>query len=246
MQEPALLYLDPYLAAIHKPSGLLVHRSLIDRHETRFAMQWLRDHLGRRVYICHRLDKPTSGVLVFALSPEIARRMGEHFTERRVEKRYQAIVRGHLEAGTIDYPLVEQPDALADALADPDKPAQPAVTDYRCLARTELPFPVGRYPTARYSLLELMPRTGRKHQLRRHLKHIFHPILGDTTYGDGRHNRFLRERFGCDRLLLAATELSFPHPVEGHRLTLRSPPCETFSRVATAMFGCNGPEPGLK
>jgi len=237
MQEPEILFLDPYLAAIHKPAGMLVHRSLIDRHETRFAMQWLRDRLRRRVYICHRLDKPTSGVLLFALAPEIARRMGAQFATRGVEKRYLAVVRGHLEDGRIDYPLVERPDAYADALADPDKPAQPAVTDYRCLARCELPYPVGRYATARYSLLEVTPRTGRKHQIRRHFKHIFHPLIGDTSYGDGRHNQLFRDRFACGRLLLTAVGLTFRHPLEDRPLHIQGAPDPEFAQIARRLFG---------
>jgi tRNA pseudouridine65 synthase len=243
MHEPELLFLDPHLAAIHKPAGMLVHRSLIDRHEVRFAMQWLRDRLGRRVYLCHRLDKPTSGVLLFALTPEIARRLGEQFAGQRVQKRYLAIVRGHLEAGRIDHPLVERPDAYSDALADPDKPAQPAVTDYQALARCELPFPVGRYPSARYSLLELRPRSGRKHQLRRHLKHLFHPIVGDTTYGDGRHNRFFRDQFGCTRLLLAATDLTFTHPVTGRETRIQAPLEPGFAAIVERLFGPSGGNP---
>lgn len=230
-----LVYRDEYLAAFAKPAGLLVHRSAIDRHETRYALQLARDYLGQRVYPVHRLDKPTSGVLVFALAPDTARRFTDLFATDGVEKTYTAVVRGHTDnEGIIDYPLVEELDPTTDALAQPDKPAQTAITHYRRLATVELPFPVGRYSSCRYSWLEISPKTGRKHQIRRHMKHIFHPVVGDTTHGDGRHNRFFREHFGCHRLLLAAIRLRFPHPVTGAALNLEAPLDGEFRRVLSA------------
>jgi tRNA pseudouridine65 synthase len=207
-----IIYQDKHLVAINKPSGLLVHRSYIDRHETRFAVQILRDQLGQYVYPVHRLDKPTSGILLFALNAEFAQQMGTLFSERQTQKTYLAVVRGYtIDKDTIDYTLVEELDKIADKHAK-EKEAQDAVTDYQTLAQTEFNHPVGRYQTARYSLVKLTPKTGRKHQLRRHLKHIYHPIVGDTTHGDGKQNQFFREQLNCHRLLLAATQLAFIHP----------------------------------
>lgn len=230
-----ILYADDDLVAINKPAGLLVHRSPIDRRETRFALQLLRDQLGRLVYPAHRLDKPTSGVLLFALSPEMARVLGESFARGAVEKTYLAVLRGVCDAeGVIDYPLFEEPDRLADYPAQPDKPdkpAQEAVTSFRRLGQVELPFAVGRYPSSRYSLVVAHPHTGRRHQLRRHFKHIFHPIIGDTKYGEGRHNRFFREHFGCQRLLLAATRLALPHPLDGRPLVIEAPLDPAFAEL---------------
>ena len=227
-----VLYSDAHYVAVDKPAGLLVHRSGVDRHETRFAMQMLRDQLGQWVYPVHRLDKCTSGVLLFALSPDAARRAGDLFTGGRVAKRYLAVVRGYLdEEGVIDYALAEPVDAMTDARARVDKGPQHAVTRFTRLATAELPQPVGRYATARYSLAELMPYTGRKHQIRRHLKHVFHPVIGDTTYGDGRHNRFFRSKFHCDRLLLAARSLTFSHPYSGSAVTVEAPLDPAFTRV---------------
>lgn len=239
-----ILYRDEQLIAIDKPSGLLVHRSLIDRHETRFALQLLRDQIGRRVYPLHRLDKPTSGVLLFALSDDAARRMGGVFERNAVRKTYVAVVRGYTQDGArIDYALREEPDRIADALADADKAAQPAITDYRRLATLELPVPDGRHPTSRYSLLAVTPHTGRKHQIRRHLKHIFHPVVGDTTHGDGRHNRIFREYLHCRRLLLMAFEVSFTHPDSGAAICIRAPLDAEFARIAER-FGCDAGEWG--
>ena len=221
-----LLYQDDWLVAVNKPSGLLVHRSWLDKAETRFAMQMTRDLIGgRHVYPVHRLDRPTSGVLLFALDPAVARTLTEAFAARRVHKEYLALVRGWTpEQLFIDYPLKEELDKIADKFATVDKPAQEAQTQLQRLQTVELPYAVSaKHPTSRYSLVRLMPHTGRKHQLRRHMAHIFHPIVGDTKHGDGRHNRFFREHFGCERLLLVARTLSFTHPVLKVPMRIQAP-----------------------
>lgn len=216
-----VIYQDEFLVAINKPSGLLVHRSMIDRHETQFAMQMVRDQIGQHVYTVHRLDRPTSGVLLFALSSEVAASLTEQLTQKQVQKRYLAITRGYvIGAERIDYPLKEELDKIADKHARQDKQAQDAITDYQCLQQFELPFAVGRYNTARYSLVELKPETGRKHQLRRHMAHIRHPIVGDTTHGDGKQNAFLREQFNLQGLALSCVGMSLCHPVTAEPLSL--------------------------
>ena len=197
---------------------------MIDRYETRFALQIVRDQIGCRVYPLHRLDKPTSGVLLFALSSEVARFAGKLFQESEVIKTYLAIVRGFIpEEGVINHPLKEQLDKITDKKARQDKPAQDAITYYKQLQKIELPVSVDRYPTSRYSLVQLQPKTGRKHQLRRHLKHISHPIIGDAKHGKGVHNRYFSENFHADRLLLSCTEMSLIHPVTKKRLNLVAP-----------------------
>lgn len=227
-----ILYQDDDLVAVNKPAGLLVHRSNIDRHETQFAVQMLRDQLGRKVFPVHRLDKPTAGILLFALNSATAKQMMEKFIGDGIKKTYLAVVRGHTaEADVIDYPLKEQLDKMTDAKADQDKQAQTAITRYTRLATAELPYSVNRYPSSRYSLLRLSPETGRKHQLRRHMKHIFHPIVGDTTHGDGHHNSFFREHFDCHQLLLAATGLCFDHPYTHANITISAPLDSVFSGV---------------
>ena len=209
-----LLYQDECLVAIDKPAGLLVHRSWLDRHETQFAMQMTRDLIGQHVYPVHRLDRPTSGVLLFALDPQTARTLGEDFAQHRVQKEYLALVRGWTpEQLFIDYPLKEELDKIADKFATVDKPAQEAQTQLQRLQTVELPYAVSaKHPTSRYSLVRLMPHTGRKHQLRRHMAHIFHPIVGDTKHGDGRHNRLFREQYDCQRLMLCNLSLTIQHP----------------------------------
>ena len=223
MTEPReqleILYQDKQLVVVNKPSGLLVHRSMIDRHETRFAMQIVRDQIGCHVYPLHRLDKPTSGVLIFALSAELARLAGEQFQQGSVEKTYRAVVRGYTpESGIIDYPLKEELDKMTDRKARQDKPAQEAVSEYLRLATVELPVQIDRYPCSRYSLVEVKPKTGRKHQIRRHMKHIAHPVIGDAKHGKGVHNRYFARHFGANRLLLHCAQMVMKHPCSGERL----------------------------
>ncbi len=231
-----VLYRDEALIAVHKPSGLLVHRSALDRHETRFAVQIVRDQVGQHVYPAHRLDRGTSGVLLFALDRDVARQLGEQFQTQQIDKTYLAIVRGYPdETGAIDHPLTRQYDDYEFRAADATAEAQTALTRYRRLATVELPYAVDRYPTSRYALLELSPETGRRHQIRRHLKHIAHPIIGDATYGKGRHNRLFQERFGCRRMLLACTALRLTHPVTGQPFTLAAPLADDFASVIAAL-----------
>ena len=236
-----ILYRDDCLVAINKPAGLLVHRSDIDRHETRFAVQLLRDQIGRRVHPLHRLDKGTSGVLLFALDAGSASDVGRQFQRDEVNKRYLAVVRGWPpEAGIIDHPLSRQFDDYGRKFsAGSPTDALPAATEYRRLATVELPDAVDRYPTSRYALLELVPTTGRQHQLRRHLKHIAHPVIGDATWGKGIHNRYFQQRFGGGRLLLACTRLELRHPQDGRVLVIAAPLEENFAGVVDAL-GWNG------
>jgi tRNA pseudouridine65 synthase len=209
-----ILYRDDHYIAIHKPHGLLVHRTRISE-DNRFVLQLLRDQIGQWVYPVHRLDRPTSGVLILGLDSDAARLLTQEFEKRQVEKRYLALVRGYTnEEETIDYPLREEKW----------KEPQEAVTRYRKLAQVELSYPVGRYKTARYSLLQITPHTGRMHQIRKHMKHIFHPIVGDTTHGDGKHNQLFRNEFHIQRLLLIASGLRFRHPYSGEEMQIEAQP----------------------
>lgn len=236
MAKLSIIYRDADLVAVYKPSGLLVHRSPIDRHETRFALQQVRDQLGQRVYPVHRLDKPTSGVLLFALSPESAAQLAGQFARHTVRKQYLAVVRGYCaEQGTVDHAIIDKPDSRADADRRQPGAARSAQTAYRCLATVELPHAVDRYPSSRYSLVALYPREGRRHQLRRHMKHIGHPIIGDAKYGKGVHNRFFREHYGCHRLLLACTAMALVHPTSGDPLVLHAALQGSFRRLVACL-----------
>lgn len=221
-----VLHLDEHLAVIDKPPGLLVHRTALDAHEERFALQLLRDQLGRPVWPAHRLDKGTSGLLVFALDADTASRLGQAFEQGEPRKRYLALVRGWPEdAGVIEHPLAR----------DPERPSQGQVlldarTDYRCLARVAWPFSVdGRFPESRYALVEVAPHSGRRHQIRRHFKHIAHPLVGDATHGKGTHNRAVAAFLGLQRLWLHAWTLQLRHPQTGALLTLQAQPGPEWS-----------------
>jgi tRNA pseudouridine65 synthase len=225
-----ILYRDEWMVVVNKPSGLLVHRSPIDRHETRFAVQVLRNQLGRRVYPAHRLDKGASGALAFALDRQMAAALAGAFAGHEVAKSYIAVVRGWpAESGVIDHELA----TVRDEYALPARTAaRPANTAYRRLASIELPVRVDRYPTSRYALVRLRPETGRRHQLRRHLAHVSHPIIGDSTYGKGRHNRLFANLYGVRRLMLACTNLEFQHPVSGALLSIDATPGYEFESLA--------------
>lgn len=211
-----ILYSDAQYVAISKPAGMLVHRSQIAADVTaNFAMQVLRDQLKQRVYPIHRLDRPTSGVLLFALSSEAAAKMVQLFTNNLVQKHYLTIVRGYIDQyGTIDYPLSKENKGVL----------QEACTQYRCLAQVEVPIATNRYATARYSLVTASPLHGRMHQIRRHFKHIFHPVIGDTTYGDLYQNRFVAEHFQTfNQLMLLAHQLHFTHPYTQQNVQIIAP-----------------------
>ncbi len=238
-----IIYQDEYLVAVNKPAGMLVHRSWLDKHETQFVMQTLRDQIGQHVFPLHRLDRPTSGVLVFALSSEIASNVMPMFANHEMVKTYHAIVRGWIEEGDVlDYPLKEELDKIADKFAKQDKEAQSAVTEYQPLAKVEVPFSTGKFPTTRYCLVEMKPKTGRKHQLRRHMAHLRHPIVGDTTHGDGKHNRLYREEYDCHRLMLHASELRFVHPYTKQDLVLKASFDESWQKLF-AEFELSNPQP---
>jgi tRNA pseudouridine65 synthase len=235
-----VLFQDDHFIVVNKPSGLLVHRSPIDRQATEFAVQTVRDQIGQKVFPVHRLDRPTSGALVFALSVESARFLALEFQQGRVLKKYWAVVRGVPPTSvTVDYPLreelVEEMGGGADRMSRPEKPPQSAITQFRTLASCELPVRVDRYPTSRYSLVEAIPVTGRRHQIRRHLSHLRHPIIGDSQHGVGKHNRFFKSEFEIARLLLACTELSFRHPFAEHNIRVKAPLAEDFERVLRAL-----------
>lgn len=232
ISELKILYRDEYLIAVHKPANMLVHKSMIDRHETIYLMQCLRDQIGQYVYPLHRLDKPTSGVILFALSNDSARRFSSVIEQGLTVKTYLAVIRGYAPSCIeIDYPLKEKLDKKTDAKAKQDKAPQSAFTQGKCMAQLEVPEPVGRYQQARFSLVQLIPKTGRKHQLRRHMAHIRHPILGDTTHGDGVQNRFARQVLNFHQLALCAVQMQCFHPYTKQFIDVKSTPDDNLQKL---------------
>jgi tRNA pseudouridine65 synthase len=222
-----LLHLDDTLAVVDKPAGLMVHDSSLARGETDFLADRLREQLGRPIFLVHRLDRATSGCLLVAFDRDTAAKLGQVMMSRDVEKEYWAVCRGWPaeERFTIDHPLD----------GGPGKPQKkPALTQFVRLATCELALPSQGFETSRYALLSAQPLTGRFRQIRRHLKHAFHHLIGDSSHGDGRHNRNFR-MLGIHRMLLHARRLAFMHPVTGARLVLTAPVDAEFAK-ALALF----------
>ncbi|MDO5090910.1 MAG: pseudouridine synthase [Cardiobacteriaceae bacterium] len=226
----AVIHEDDALAVVAKPPGLLVHRSPVDRRAHDFLLQRLRDQLGMRLYPVHRLDRPTSGIMLFAKTPAAARFLAAQFEGGTVRKTYLALARGWPQSQRIDYPL----PTLDAVTAKKSGAAQAARSRVRLIARYELPLANVRHPTSRYALVALAPDSGRRHQLRRHLKHIFHPILGDSSYGDLRHNRAFAAWSGVQRLWLHAASLAFVHP-DGQRVQHRAAPDKEWQDILYKM-----------
>ncbi len=211
--------------AINKPPGLLVHPSSIARDADTSALQQLRDQIGQYVYPVHRLDRKTSGVLLFALNKESQILLNKAFQNGNMDKEYLAIVRGHIaDSGIIDYELTNEKNKT-----------QQAVTHFKCLQKTEIDLPHGKHQTSRYSLVHLIPKTGRHHQLRKHMAHIFHPIIGDRPHGCNKQNKLFKENFDLMEMLLHATELSFQDPQTGESVLIRAKQHGEFERMRVAL-----------
>jgi tRNA pseudouridine65 synthase len=221
----SILFEDDYLIAVDKPSGLLVHPSWISKPDEPTLMGLLKEHYqSDKLHTIHRLDRATSGVMLVGKELDSSKYMQEQFQARGVKKEYECLVRGWCSEpqGRIDHALVPKYDKFADPLASQDKEAKEAITDFKVIGQTELDIPVGRYSTSRYSRVACFPHTGRKHQIRRHMKHLLHPIIGDTKYGEGRHNRMFRDHFNLHRLVLMARSIQFSHPVTDELLTIHA------------------------
>ena len=230
MSEPIpIVYEDGTCVVVYKPAGLLVHRTRLDADENDALVQRLREQLGYFVYPVHRLDKPTAGLTLLAKSAEGASAYSAAFREGHVDKRYVALVRGWLtDEGVIDYPLL--PEVVGRTRRKPVV-HQDAVTRYKGIEAFEVPVPLGRYASARFSLVELRPVTGRRHQLRRHMAHLRHPIIGDTRHGDGVQNRFFEGHWGVRRLMLVAVSLDVPEAVGCHKICLKVDPDSVFREI---------------
>nr|BFD62501.1 tRNA pseudouridine(65) synthase TruC [Bdellovibrio sp. HM001] len=221
-----LLYQDEHFFAIDKPAGFFVHPPELSPYpvpKEKICLYHLRRVMKKDVIPVHRLDAPTSGVLLFAMSRDKARKLNHLFAERQMHKTYQAVVRGYVQSeGLIDLPLE----------ADEGRLTVEAQTQYKTLAQIELPFAVGKkYPTSRYSLVQVHPITGRWHQIRRHFDRIAHPLLGDIEHGDSHHNRFFRDTLQIQGLCLKATAIELQHPWSGETLSIQAPLCEKWGRI---------------
>jgi len=193
-----ILHRDPRCVVVDKPSGIATHRGWDDSDDA--LLQVVRDAVNAYVYPIHRLDRGASGIVLFALDKDAARAFSDAWP--LADKRYLAITRGHpAEHVVLDHAIPKAPG----------EPRVPAITEFW-----------RRDTFGRYALVEARPRTGRLHQIRRHLKHLSCPLIGDVRYGKGEHNRLWRDQFGLHRLALHATSLTVPHP-EGGELAVSCP-----------------------
>ena len=221
MQSLEILYQDEDFIAVNKPSGILVHRTAIAKDATEYVLQRLRDQVNRFVFPVHRLDRKTSGVLLFAFNKETTRKLQKSIEENAAEKKYLAIVRGYFpERAVVDRSLVSEKGK-----------EQNAVTHFFLKSKTELPIAYGKYKTSRYSLIEVFPKTGRMHQIRRHLNHLRHPIIADRVYGCNKQNRLFKDKWSMVRMLLHASEIKLPHPTSNKYLSIEAPLPTEFERV---------------
>ena len=220
-----ILFQDEHLIAVNKPAGLLVHRSSIAKDATEFALQKTRDFVGKEVHPIHRLDRKTSGVLLFTFDKNTLHSMQNLFNEGKVRKEYHAIVRGFTdESGKIDYALVNDKGLT-----------QSARTIYTTHKKWEITKSFGRYKTSRYAYVHVFPENGRMHQIRKHFAHIFHPIIGDRPHGCNKQNRFFKREFNLMEMLLHAKSYSFEHPVTSDKIIIQAPIMNEFMRIVSLL-----------
>lgn len=216
-----ICYQDEYFVAINKPHGLLVHRTNIATDAKVFAMQLLRDQLGQKVFPVHRLDRKTSGVLLFGLTSAVTAMLQQTLQQEVTVKQYKAIVRGYFpERVEVDYPLTN----------DRGK-TQEAITRFECIEQVELPIPLGKHQTSRYSLIKAYPKTGRMHQIRKHCNHLRYPIIGDRPHGCNKQNRLFKERWDMTSMLLHAETLTLEHPITNQKMCIEAKHSDEFGRM---------------
>lgn len=218
-----VLYRDEWFIAINKPCGLLVHRTRIAEEDTVFALQILRDQIGCHLYPVHRIDRPTSGILLFAFTPEVARALNEQLVSHQAEKIYTALVRGWMR----------EPISLDHSVKNENGNMYEAQTDFKPLRWLEVPISAGKYPHSRYSVIECRPFTGRWHQIRQHLAHLRHYIINDRVHGDNKHNKLYTSQLGIYEMFLHATTIALDHPIKKERLHIAAPFPPHWERIVS-------------
>jgi len=238
----SIIYQDHDIVAVCKPAGIVVHRCEATPADELALLQLLRDQLEKHVYPVHRLDQPTSGIVLFGLTSQSAAALVEQFTHRRIHKCYQAVVLGHPpSSGSIDIPLTasEGPAGTDSSTLTQSTPVRKAKTTYQTLAHFEPSWSNLGYDQWQLSLIEATPHTGRWHQIRRHLTSIGHPILGDRRHGNQRYNDAvvsLGPTNQNDRMMLHASYVQFRHPTTGELMELRCDPDLNYLSIVN-LFG---------
>ncbi len=220
-----VLYSEKDWLAINKPNGLLVHRSSLAADATEFAVQLLRDQLGQRVYPVHRLDRKTSGVLLFGLNSKVTSKLQQNLQHTSCVKEYVAIVRGFFpNECTVEKELINESGKKQDA-----------VTLFSCIQQIEIPIPFGKHNTSRYSLIKAIPKTGRMHQIRKHLNHLRHPIIGDRPHGCNKQNRLFKKTWGHTDMLLHCRSVRIQHPYNDKPIHIEADFPANFKKITDAL-----------
>lgn len=207
-----IIYQDDYFIAINKPGGILVHRTSMATEEKEFVLQLLRDQVGKHLFPVHRLDRPTSGVLLFAFDSNTARLLSEMLISKSAQKRYLALVRGwFMDEVNLDYPVKNEKGNLREAQ-----------TLFKPENRFVMHRAIGNFATSRYSIISCFPKSGRWHQIRQHLAHLRHYIINDRVHGDGKHNRVFKNELLIEPLFLHAESLTMKHPYSGVDLSIKA------------------------
>lgn len=216
-----IVYEDDWIVAINKPAGLLVHRSSIATNTDIYALQLLRDQIGFHVFPIHRLDRKTSGILLFAKEKTFVHAFQEALSSNETTKIYHAIVRGYFPNQVyVDHDLINEKGKT-----------QSAITEFKLIKNIEIDLPFGKFKTSRYALIEALPKTGRMHQIRKHLNHLRHPIIGDRPHGCNKQNKLFLEKWNLNKMLLHSKQLEMHHPYIDQRLTVKSTLPEHFNQI---------------
>lgn len=225
-----IVFQDNELIVIDKPNGLLVHRSKIAGDAKEFALQLLRNQLGQHVYPVHRLDRKTSGLMLFTKEKSCLNNYRLRLSHHKTIKTYTALVRGYFPNSiAVNYPLVDEKGIIKEA-----------ITNFECIEKFEIPLKSAKFDTSRYSLIKALPETGRMHQIRRHLNHLRHPIIGDRPHGCNKQNRLFLENWGLKNMLLHAEELALYDPFNEHHQNFSTPKPDEFLRILNLLKSFSG------
>ena len=229
----SILFEDEYIIGFSKPAGVVVHHSNFSRLKNAFSLKQLVENQEERpLYPIHRLDGKTTGVILFAKNKESLQKFQSLFKENNLNKSYWAILRGFTPTTLVIEKPIGPPKSEKQRLPKDKITYKEAKTILKTLAKKEFNFSISPYPTARYSLVELIPFTGRTHQLRNHTNHIAHPIIGDHKYGDRNHNRYFSENLNANEMFLHARVLEFEHPFTKKEIRIEDEVPESWENLS--------------
>jgi tRNA pseudouridine65 synthase len=229
MSTIEIIYEDDFIIALNKAHGDLMHSSPIARDAPYNLKDDLSAYKGFPCFPLHRLDRKTSGICLFSKNKQHNFEFQTLFDSKQIRKTYYSIVRGFTpEMSTIDYPLINDAGKI-----------QKAITQFRTLETGEIHYYYNGFPTIRYSLVHIIPDTGRFHQIRKHFAHIYHPIIGDRPHGCNKQNKLWKEVFGQTEMMLHAYSIHFIHPFTQQNINLTANFSAAFKKAHLRIFKHN-------